>query len=306
MSQLAVVTVVHDSADDLERLLTSLDRFARPAPRVIVVDSGSRDRGPDVARRSGAELVTLPGNLGFGAGCNAGMARVEEPVTALLNPDVELLDGGLAKIAREASQRDALFVPRLLNSDGSVQDSAHPKPGTVEALLPALVPKPLLPSALRRRYEPWRSAKPRRVGWAIAACVVARTDLLRRLGPFDQTAFLFYEDLDLCLRAHDAGVPTILRPDVVLRHRGGTSVDRALAGRTLELKAKRRRAVMAGRGRGPLLLDDASEWLTYATRAIGRTVLRRGGEYERAQLRALSAARRQRPARAPDRRADPS
>jgi GT2 family glycosyltransferase len=129
------------------------------------------------------------------------------------------------------------------------------------------------------------------VGWAIAACLVARTELLRRLGPFDPTAFLFYEDLDLCLRAADQGIPTLLRPAVALRHEGGTSVGRALAGHDLELKATRRREVMSRRGRAALALDDAAETLTYAVRFAGRRLLRRGGDYERAQLRALRAAR---------------
>jgi N-acetylglucosaminyl-diphospho-decaprenol L-rhamnosyltransferase len=292
MTTFALVTVIHDSAEDLERLLSSIERFLRPAPRVVVVDSGSRDRGPDVAGRHGAELIRLNGNPGFGAGCNAGLQRVSEPVTALVNPDVELLDAGLAELAAEAAATEALLAPRLFNADGRVQDSAHPLPGTVEALVPAAVPRFLLPGPLRRRYEPWRSSHPREVAWAVAACIVARTDLLRRLGPFDPEVFLFYEDMDLCLRAADAGVPTLLRPDVALRHTGGASVQRALRGRAAEMGAQRRREVMAGRGRIALALDDAAQALTFGTRAAGRTLLRRGGAYEREQLRALRAARR--------------
>jgi N-acetylglucosaminyl-diphospho-decaprenol L-rhamnosyltransferase len=292
MSVFAVVTVIHDSAGDLERLLASVERFLRPRPRVVAADSGSRDHGPDVARKHGAEVITLGGNRGFGAGCNAALRRVGEPVTALVNPDVELLDDGLATLADEAAAAEALLAPRLLNADGSVQDSAHPLPGTLEALIPAAVPRFLLPGPLRRRYEPWRSSRPRRVGWAVAACIVARTDLLRRLGPFDPSAFLFYEDMDLCLRAADAGVPTMLRPGVALRHSGGASVEKALPGRDAEMRARRRREVMTGRGRLVLALDDAAQAVTFGTRAAGRTLLRRGGAYEREQLRALRAARR--------------
>jgi N-acetylglucosaminyl-diphospho-decaprenol L-rhamnosyltransferase len=292
MTAFALVTVIHDSADHLERLLASIERFLRPHPQVVVVDSGSRDRGAQLARERGAETIELDGNRGFGAGCNAALPRVTEPVTALVNPDVELLDGGLATLAEEAAATDALLAPRLLGADGSVQDSAHPVPGTLEALVPAAVPRFLFPGSLRRRYEPWRSSRLRQVGWAVAACIVARTDLLRRLGPFDPNVFLFYEDMDLCLRAADAGVPTLLRPDVALRHLGGASVRRSLRGRDAEMRARRRREVMAARGRVALALDDAAQAVTFGTRAAGRTLLRRGGAYEREQLRALRAARR--------------
>jgi N-acetylglucosaminyl-diphospho-decaprenol L-rhamnosyltransferase len=292
MSSLAVVTVIHDSARDLERLLDSIERHLDPAPALVVVDSGSSDGGAELARGRGARAAALDGNRGFGAGCNAGLALVEAPVTALVNPDVELLDGGLARLAAEAAARDALIAPRLLNADGTVQDSAHPPPGRLEGLVPALLPRPLLPAPLRRRYEPWRSERARPVGWATAACLVARTDLLRRLGPFDPDAFLFYEDMDLCLRARHSGVPTLLRPQVALRHHGGASTGPALGRRDLPLRARRRREVMAREGRRALLLDDLAEAATFATRAAALRLAGRDGKLERARLRALLAARR--------------
>ena len=293
MSRFAIVTVIHDSARELESLLASVERRLAPRPRVVVVDSGSRDEGAERAREWGAEVVVLDSNRGFGAANNAGLELVTEPVTVLVNPDVELLDDGLLALVDEAGSRDALVVPRLLNADGSVQDSAHPLPGTLEALVPAALPRPLLPSPLRRRYEPWRSESPRPVGWAIAACVAARTDLLRRAGPFDPAAFLFYEDLELCLRAAGLGAPTLLRPGVRVRHLGGTSVARSLGGDALTLAARRRRAVVAGLGRRALALDDLAQAVTYGTRALARTVLRRDPGYDRAQLRALRSAVRQ-------------
>jgi GT2 family glycosyltransferase len=288
----AIVTVIHNSRDELAALLDSVERHLDPRPRVIVVDSGSTDGGAALARERGAEVLDLGVNLGFGAGSNAGLAQVREPVTALVNPDVELLDDGLARLASEAAAREALVVPRLLNADGSLQDSAHPLPGTPEALVPALVPRPLLPPRVRRRYEPWRSDTTREVGWAIAACLVARTELLRRLGPFDPNAFLFYEDMELSLHARREGVPTLLVPDVRLRHLGGSSTDRSLGPQALDLHARRRREVMAKQGRTALVLDDLAELLTHGLRAAGRTLLRRDPEPARRRLRALLRARR--------------
>jgi N-acetylglucosaminyl-diphospho-decaprenol L-rhamnosyltransferase len=292
VTHFAIVTVIHDSAPDLERLLDSVERHLDPAPPVVVVDSGSSDGGAGLARGRGAQVIVLDGNRGFGAGCNAALERVQAPVTALVNPDVELLDAGLAELAAEAAGADVLLAPRLLNADGSVQDSAHPPPGRLEGLVPALLPRPLLPRRLRQRYEPWRSDRPRPVGWAVAACLVARTDLLRRLGPFDPDAFLFYEDMELCLRARREGVPTLVRPQVALRHRGGASVRPALGDGDLLMRARRRREVLAQEGRVPLLLDDIAEAATYATRAAARRLTGRGGEIEASRLQALREARR--------------
>lgn len=291
MTDWTAVVVLHDSAPDLRALLASIDRCLTRRPHVICVDSGSTDDGPHVATAWGAELITLDGNPGFGAANDAGVARARTDVTVLLNPDVELRDDGLDRLVATAAARDALVAPRLLNSDGSLQRSAHPLPGTLRALLPALVHPRALPRPLREHADPWRADTAREVGWAIAAVLAARTATLRALGPFDPAAFLFYEDLDLCLRARARGVPTLLDPSVVLTHHGGHSTSAHFGGEPLLLHAERRRAVV-GAELGPraLALDDAAQAVTFATRALVKG--RRGGRRERAQLHALRQARR--------------
>jgi N-acetylglucosaminyl-diphospho-decaprenol L-rhamnosyltransferase len=282
------VVVIHDSAGHLPALLDSIERHLPERPQVVVVDSGSRDGGGALAAARGAEVVTLEGNPGFGAANNAGLEHARHDVTVLLNPDCELRDGSLAALAAAAAGRDALLVPRLLNGDGTPQRSAHPLPGRPAALLAALVPPRALPRGPRLALEPWRSEAPRTVGWAIAACVAARTSLLRALGPFDPTAFLFYEDLDLCLRARAAGVPTELRPEAVLVHHGGHATVPAFGGEAFELQARRRREVVgANLGRRALRLDDVAQALTFAARGAA------GRERER-NLAALRAALRSR------------
>jgi GT2 family glycosyltransferase len=282
------IVVIHDSAPHLEALLRSVERHVDPAPQFVVVDSGSSDGGADVARAHGADTIILGGNPGFGAANNAGLERAQHDVAVLLNPDCEAIDGSLTALAARAARGDALLVPRLLESDGAVQRTAHPLPGRAAALLPALWPPRAMPRALRERFEPWRADAPRRVGWAIAACVAARTDLLRRLGPFDPEAFLFYEDLDLCLRARAAGVPTELRPEVRLTHHGGHATGPALGDRALDLQARRRREVIAAHlGARAVALDDAAQALTFAARAAAR----RRRTRNLAELRALRRAR---------------
>jgi N-acetylglucosaminyl-diphospho-decaprenol L-rhamnosyltransferase len=277
-----IVTVLHQSAPELPRLLASIDAHLDPRPQVVAVDSSSSDGGADLAREAGAEVVVLDANPGFGAATNAGVQRARHEVTVLLNPDCELPDGGLAELAARAAAADALLVPRLLDADGSPQRSAHPLPGGPASLLRAVLPGPLL-------AQPHQARRTRRVGWAIAACLVARTELLRRLGPFDPAAFLFYEDLDLCLRAREAGIPTILHPDVRVRHLGGRSTERAFGGEPFELHARRRREVIGARlGARALAIDDAAQMLTFGLRAAaGRDRARNV-----AALKALRAARR--------------
>ena len=153
---------------------------------------------------------------------------------------------------------------------------------------------PALPNPLRHRAEPWRDARPRAVGWAIAAALVAQTGLLRQLGPFDSGAFLFYEDLDLCLRAAERGIPTVLHPEVVLRPtEAPTPQPRRLAVSPMSCSPDG-----AGRWWGSAWAGGACAWmtraqaLTFATRAGARLLMLRSPHRPLAQLRALRRARR--------------
>jgi N-acetylglucosaminyl-diphospho-decaprenol L-rhamnosyltransferase len=260
---ISIVTVAHRSAAELATLLPSLP----PAAEVIVVDTDGSAAGVD------ATVIERLDNPGFGAANNDGVARATGNVTILLNPDVVASPDSIERLAALAAGRSALVVPRLLNADGSVQRSAFALPGRASGVLNALTPGPL-------RREPWRSRAPRIVGWALAAALAAPTDVLRRLGPFDPDAFLFYEDLDLCLRARAAGIPTVLHPEVELTHTGGHSYE----GADPQLLARRRRAVVgANLGKRALALDDLAQAAEFGARSWRRR--------DRARLRALRGAR---------------
>jgi N-acetylglucosaminyl-diphospho-decaprenol L-rhamnosyltransferase len=208
---LSVVTVIHGSAPHLADLLSSLDAHL-PDHQLVVVDTGPDDGGAAQAHAAGATVIDRPDNPGFGAANNAGVERATHEIVALLNPDVTLLDAGLTRLAAAARDRDALHVPRLLDPAGRPEDSVHPLPGTPRSFARAVTPGPLR-----------RAIGERAPGWATAAALVARTDTLRGLGPFDPAIFLFAEDLDLCLRARAAGIGVELHRDVALRHAGGHS-----------------------------------------------------------------------------------
>jgi N-acetylglucosaminyl-diphospho-decaprenol L-rhamnosyltransferase len=294
---IALVTVLHDSRTEVAALCASVARHL-PGAHLVAVDSGSSDGGVNAVRESAvhATVVELGENAGFGRGTNRGVALVEEPVTVVLNPDVELLDASLAELATEALRHDRperILAPEVLRPGGERQDSAHPEPAMLHTLAMAIAPPRAVPEPLRSAIQPWRAARPRRVGWAVGCCMVARTGTLRALGPFDGRAFMYAEDLDLCLRAADAGVETWFWPLGRVLHKQGHATRRAFGGEPFELLARRRREVMRERrGRWRQRVDDWQQLATFANRLALKALLGRPATRERRQLRALLAARR--------------
>ena len=291
---LTLVTVLHDSEPELRRLLGSVAREL-PGAEVIAVDSGSSDGGPGLARELGARVEELGENVGYGRAANQGVALAGRPVTVVLNPDVELIDGSLAALADEAqAQPERILAPLVLLPDGSRQDTAQHAPTSWPALVSALVPPGALPPRLRTVAEPWRSDRPRRVAWAVGCCLAASTDTLRRLGPFDERIFLYGEDLELGLRAGELGVETWFWPQARIVHHRSASAERAFGGEPFERLARQRRRVVEERlGRGRRRLDDWAQLVTFADRLALKALLRRPHERERRQLAALRAVRRE-------------
>ena len=271
----SLVVVTWNSRPDLARLLDSMLAQLEPVHELVVVDNASEDdpereldRWPGPSR-----FQRLERNRGFGAACNAGVALSSGEAIVLLNPDVELLDGGILRLAGMALEAGALVGPRLLDPDDGIQPSAS---GPVVGAWPwvgAVLPGALQPPAMRARTEPWRLRHSAEVAWLTGACLAAPRAVLARLGPFDPAIELMSEDLDLCLRAEAAGVPILFAPGVCrIVHRGGTALTRRFEDAGLALAARNRRAVVA--------------------RAYGAARERRGWRAQLLRLRLRSAAKR--------------
>jgi N-acetylglucosaminyl-diphospho-decaprenol L-rhamnosyltransferase len=292
---LALVTVTHDSAAALPGLLDSAARHL-PGTRVIVVDCGSADDSVAIARAHPAAVsVDAGANLGFGGGSNLGLRSVHEPVTVFVNPDVELIDDSLRRLADEllaGSGPPRLLAPLVLSSDGRRQDTVHPMPGSPAERAALLMPPTLAPGRLGAAMAPWRGRGPRRVGWAVGCAVAGPTEALRALGPFSPDIFMYGEDLELGLRATAGGVETWFWPDARVIHHRAHATAAAYGGEPFEVLARARsRAIEMTLGAPAAARDDRAQTALFASRAIVKAALGRDGAQERAQLRAVRAVR---------------
>ncbi len=292
---LELVTVTHNSGYQLSALLASM-REHLPGVRLVVVDCASDDDSVEVARASPAALsVALSENVGYGRANNVGVGEVVAPVTMLVNPDVLLLDDSLLGLAREALRADCadrLLAPLVLNPDGSRQDTVHPVPGSAADLVKTLIPPAAVPGRLRLALEPWRASDPRRAGWAVGCAVGGRTATLRRLGPFDDSIFLYGEDMELGLRAGQQGIQTWFWPRASVVHLRAHSSTVAFGGEPFGRLASARHEVIAHRlGTRRATLDDAAQAVTFSSRLALKRAIGRDASRERRQLSALRALR---------------
>jgi N-acetylglucosaminyl-diphospho-decaprenol L-rhamnosyltransferase len=287
---LALVTVSFNSAAVLGALLDSAARHL-PGVRVIVVDCGSVDDSVEIAREHPVAVSVPAGtNLGFGAGSNLGLANVVEPVTVFVNPDVELVDESLRSLALAlaAADDDRILAPLVLSPAGARQDTVHPVPGSAAELARLVLAPGRVPGPLGTAIAPWRSRRPRRVGWAVACALAGRTTTLRALGPFSDSIFMYGEDLELGLRAARSGVPTWFWPDARVIHQGAHATAAAYGGEPFDLLAQGRHDALAmALGETAADRDDRRQAALFASRVAIKRALQRDHRRELAQLAAV-------------------
>lgn len=230
---LSIVVLSWNTADLTLRALRAAEGAAGDlnAER-ICVDNASRD---DTVARIRAEqpdvrVVVNEANLGFAAGNNRALPHVTGRYTCFLNSDCEPGPGSLAHVVRwlDRHPEAGVATPRLVSPQGRVQRATRPEPAPLAVLNrhTCLRFTPVGRGAARA----WRALPtgtvPERADSVTGACLLIRTELLLQLGGFDEGYPFYWEDVDLCRRARNAGSevwwvsdgPTVI-------HEGGASTD---------------------------------------------------------------------------------
>ncbi|NAZ81403.1 glycosyltransferase [Kineococcus sp. R8] len=210
---LGIVVVNYGPPGLLEEHVLRHDLSAVPAV-LVVVDNfstpGHRDDVERLCRERGLPLVALPVNAGFGAGANAGAARAVElgcDALLFLNPDAALDATTAAALHAEVvADRRTMVSPRVVHGDG--------RPWFAGADVSLRTGRTRRAGVLRGpELHPWLSG----------ACLAVSAGLWAELGGFDESYFLYWEDVDLSVRCVRGGGRLLVRQDLEAVHAvGGT------------------------------------------------------------------------------------
>ncbi len=147
--------------------------------------------------------IQNPTPKGFGANHNAAFLESAGDYFVILNPDIELPDDPFGPLL-ELAQRDSLNIcaPVIVDTDGRVEDSARnfPTPyGLFKRLLCRLVGRPIAPDSLRQDAD---TLQP---DWVAGMFVMVPRTIYKQLGGFNDSYFLYFEDVEFGARARLAG-----------------------------------------------------------------------------------------------------
>lgn len=226
----SILIVSYNAREHLTRCLESLARQAPAETEVIVVDNASRDGSADLVRERfpDCRLIALETNPGFGAANNRAAEVARGDALLLLNADAWLADDALEHLhsTLDGHPRAGLVAPQLRYPDGRWQFTWAPSTSVLGEVVQmarnrfedAAWNHRLVPKVLRTLTGP---------GWYSGACLMVRRAAYEAVGGFDESIFLYFEDVDLCRRLRHRGWRLAQAPDATVFHVKGGSSDPA-------------------------------------------------------------------------------
>lgn len=242
-SRLPVITVTYSPGKHLRALLDSLPGATNRPVEVVLADNGSTDGAPEQAAAEYEHVTFFPtgGNLGYGAGMNAGVRALDDvdddslaagtladDFVLLTNPDVQFHEGAIDELlACAARHPDAAAIgPRIIEADGSTYPSARALPSLVDGIGHAILADLWPANPFSARYRQGQDMETERAaGWLSGSCLLVRREAFARVGGFDERYFMYFEDTDLGDRFARAGYSNIYCPAARISHAQGHSTE---------------------------------------------------------------------------------
>lgn len=232
LRDVSIVIVNFNALAHVRRCLASLDAGAAGLSwEAIVVDNASRERGAAQLAHDFANVRVIERSVngGFAVGANTGIRVARGAAVLILNPDTEVRPRAIRVLWDYlAAHPDVGIVgPRIVNPDGSLQLSCRGFPSlwtglfNRTALLTRLFPHNRHASAYL--MTDWTHDATRAVDWLSGAVLMLSAGALAQIGLFDERYFFACEDVDLCKRAHDAGLGVVYHPAAEVVHQVGVS-----------------------------------------------------------------------------------
>jgi GT2 family glycosyltransferase len=256
--------------------------------RIIVVDNGSTDGSlaplNDLFGRLPLKIVRNTENRGFAAACNQGAAQSTADFLLFLNPDTRLKAGSLDKpvalFTTAGSESIGIVGIQLINAAGEVARSCVRRPTGAGMIGQSLGLDRLLPSFFPPHFlSEWPHDATRTVDQVMGAFYMIRRPLFERLGGFDERFFVYFEDLDLALRANALGWSSAYLATAQAFHRGQGTTDAVKAHRLFYFCRSRILFASKHFTRTPAFAVAATTLLIEPlTRILGALVSGRGSE----------------------------
>lgn len=217
-----VLIVTYRRPDLLKSCVSHLERYFAMSD-LLVIDNHSEDSAAifQYCASAGISITCNDENEGFAKAVNIGMRLIQESSgdswVLLLNPDADVLTD--PRHLTGFAQPTTACITTFNAAAEHPWDCERPIPNPWRAAWEdSGFGRFRLPQPLGSRY---RSFRTHRNGYLVGCYLLVATAAWQRVGPFDERFWLYSEEADWCLRAHQAGLDCLVAPILGYRHEAG-------------------------------------------------------------------------------------
>lgn len=243
----SIIIVSYNTANLTEKCVKAAlgsTGFAQGEIEIIVVDNNSSDNTVSLLKKKypNIKVIRSPKNLGFGGGNNLGVSHASAQYLLLLNTDAFLKPDSLFKLAAVLDKNKSVLAvaPKLAYEDGRTQQSLgyFPTPTRVIGWMWGLDKLPLIKLLYPTPYHHYDVSKYHAnlsPDWLMGACVLIRKTAYQNVSGFNESIFMYGEEVELFYRLKKKYSNKMLRllPNVVVTHLGSYSSDAANTSRLI-------------------------------------------------------------------------
>lgn len=212
--KISIIIPNYNSQKYLARCLESISKQSFTDFELIIIDGGSVDNSVDWLSKNHSEvhLIANPTNQGFAKSCNQAAASAKGEFLFFLNPDTHLSKNCLDELmaAAKKEKTGGIFAPCQFTYDGAQFISC----GVGADIFG--YPFSLTKHRFEKGEEPF---------YVDGAALLIKKEIFNKLGRFDESTFLFMEDIDLSWKARLVGLKIVQVKDAVVFHQSGGIIE---------------------------------------------------------------------------------
>ncbi len=243
---LSIIIVNWNTEHLLDECLASIYQETKDIDfEIFVVDNASSDSSARTIREKypAVRLIENKENRGFAAANNQAIKQASGKYILLLNPDTVVLNSALPKAIKvlEANPNVGILGAKTYNKDMSQQKTIRKNP--------ALATQLIFPRKMKQIFPNWKALKDYYkndfnygaesfVEQIQGSFMLVKKEIFQKIGLLDEKFFIWFEEVDFCLRARRAGYKIIYSPEASIIHYGGVSFAQIFTLKKQELYAR--------------------------------------------------------------------
>lgn len=224
---LSIIIPSFNTKNLLDRCLQSIMNSLRSSNiqyEIIVVDNASNDGTRELLKSKYPRVKTILNNfnMGYSRSNNHAIKEAKGMYIFLLNSDTVVLNDGIEQLFLYCKNHPKSFTgAKLLNENMTPQPSCGP-----------FYTLPVVGLMLFAKGDYWGATRSspnetQRVDWASGACLMGQKSSFLDVGLFDESIFMYMEDIEFLYRARKKGYVAFFYPAAQCIHTGAaSSVDR--------------------------------------------------------------------------------